>query len=88
MITLVTASSFTTTVRAFAFNEAVGQEPEVMLAIQHLCVLAEDVAVRVDFHQCFPDEFLVHWALGSRVVVVGRTPPVKKFRDAGVISVG
>ena len=59
-----------------------------MLAVQHLRVLAEDVAVRVDFHQRFPDKFLVHGALGSRVVVEGGTPALEKFRDAGVVSVG
>ena len=73
-VALVSAGLFVVTVGAIAFHEAVGQETLVVFAVEHLGVLAEDVAVFVNFHQGFLDEFLVHGALGARVVVEGGFP--------------
>ena len=87
-VALVSAGSFAAAVGAFAFHEAVRQETLVMLAVEHLGVLAEDVAVLVDFHQGFLNEFFVHGAFGARVIVKGSIPPPEEFSDSRVVSVG
>ena len=60
----------------------------IVFAIEHLCVLAEDVAIPVDFREYFGDEFLVHWTLGSGVVVERGIPALEQLRDSHMVTVG
>ena len=84
---MVSAGAFVAAVWAFAFYEAVGEEALIVFAVQHLCVLVEDVAVFVDFHEDLLDEFFVDWAFGSGVVVEGCAPAFEKVGYYGVVSV-
>ena len=87
VVALVSAGSFVPAVRALALHEPVGQEALVVLAVQHLRVLTEDVAILVDFHKGFLHEFLVHWAFGSSVVVEGCAPALEQVGYYGMISI-
>ena len=58
-----------------------------MLAVEHLRVLAEDVAVLVNLHQRLSDEFLVDRAFGSRVIVKTRVPLPEQLGYSGVVPV-
>ncbi len=62
-VALVAAGFFAAAVGAFAFHESVRQKALVMLAVEHLGILLEDVAVLLDFKQGFLDKLLC--ALGS-----------------------
>ena len=84
---MVSASAFVAAVWTFAFYKAVGEEAFVVFAVEHLCVLVEDVAVFVDFHKGFLDEFFVDWAFGSGVVVEGCIPAFEKVGYYSVVSV-
>ena len=84
---MVSAGAFVAAVWAFAFYEAVGEEALVVFAVQHLCVLFEDVAVFVYFHEGLLDEFFVDLTFGSGVVVEGCAPAFEKVCYYGMISV-
>ena len=68
-VTLIAAGFLAATIRTFTFYEAVGQEPLVMFAVEHLSVLSKDIAVPLDFQQGFLDELFVDWAFRGGVVV-------------------
>ena len=87
-VTLVASGFLAAAVGAFAFYEAVGQETLVMLAVEHLGVLLEDVAVFLDFQQSFLHEFFVDWAFGACVIVKRGVPSAEKLGDFGVVAVG
>ena len=87
VVTLVSASPFIAAIWTFAFNKAIRQKTLIMLAVKHLCILAENIAILVDLHQCLSHELLMHWAFSSRVIIKGGTPPAKEFSYYGMVPV-
>ena len=86
-VALVAAGLFASAVGTFAFHEAVGQETLVMLAVQHLCLLAEDVAVLVDFHQGLPERTLCAQGFRCSCNCQRMHPIVEELGYSRVVSV-
>jgi hypothetical protein len=59
----------------------------VMFTVEHLCILTEDVAIRVNLHQRFSDEFFMHQILRSRVIIVRGFPTFEQFCNSRMIPI-
>ena len=87
-VALVAAGFFAAAVGAFAFDEAVWEESLVVLAVEHLRVFREDVAVLFNFKERFLHKFFVNRALCAGVIVKGGIPSAKQLGNFGVVALG
>ena len=88
IIALVASRVGVVTVGAFAFDEAVWEEPFVVEAVELGYLLAVYVAVLLDFEVEVSDELFVDWAFSSRIVVEIYLEGFEKLDDEFVVLVG
>src|SRR6267143_6515563 len=88
IIALVASRVGVVTVGAFAFDEAVWEEPFVVEAVELGYFLAVHISILFDFDIEVSDKLFVDWTLGSGIVVELDLEGFEKLDDEFVVLVG
>ena len=75
------------TIGACSLYESVGEESVAIGTVKLLCLLGEDVAILVDFHQQVSHELFVHRVLCAGVVAEGYAPSLEEVHHMCVVLI-